>query len=101
MAYSLVIPTHFQLLVNDGFLLDQGVHTLEAVQKFYEEILEIPERAEFVETELIEFCQMKNHKFQPIVTLMLKNEKGDEEYYHAVTPEDSFLHETQLMVNFI
>ena len=38
----------FEILVNDGFLHDQGVLTLEAVQKFYEEILEQPEEATLV-----------------------------------------------------
>ena len=75
----------FEILVNDGFLHDQGVLTLEAVQKFYEEIFEYPEEATLIEADLLEFCHSEKSQFRPVVTLMLKDLVENEKYYHAVT----------------
>ena len=75
----------FQILVNDGFLHDQGVLTLEAVQLFYELILEEPERAVLIEEKLVDFCRSKKYEIQPVVTLMVENKKENSKYYHAVS----------------
>ena len=64
--------------------------TLEAVQKFYQEILEEPRRAILVENELIEFCRSENQSHhRPVVTLVLKEKNTKEIYYHAVTLKES------------
>ena len=75
----------FEVLVNEGFLHDQGVLTLEAVQMFYELILEEPERAIMIEEKLVDFCQSNSDENQPVVILMVKSLNESREYYHAVT----------------
>ena len=77
--------------MNDGFLHGQGVLTLEAVQMFYELILEEPERAVLIEEKLADFCQSKKDEIQPVVTLMVKNLKENCEYYHAVSLKNASL----------
>ena len=50
----------FEVLTNDGFLHDQGVLTLEAVQKFYQEILEEPQEVTLVKEKFIDRCRSMN-----------------------------------------
>ena len=95
----------FQVLTNDGFLHDQGVLTLEADQKFYEEISEQPEEATLVQEKFTDFCRsMRN--VRPVVTLKMKslNEKLDnsvnQEYYHAVTLERSVVGDGSVTMTF-
>ena len=68
---------------------DQGVLTLEAVQKFYEEILEEPQEATFEEERFIDLFRSMKQGVHPVVTLKLKKSKENEEYYHAVTLHNS------------
>ena len=91
----------FQTLVNGGFLHDQGILTLEAVQKFYEQILEKPKNATLIEEKLVDFCKSKKKEVQPVVTLMLKNLTENQDYYHAVLLQSSVLGENLLTVTFV
>ena len=84
--------------MNDGFLRDQGILTLEAVQKFYDLILEEPSRAIMKEEKLKDFCQSKKDGIQPVVTLMMKNSEENDEYYHAVTLKNPLLDQNMLTV---
>ena len=88
----------FQVLTNDGFLHDQGVLTLEAVQKFYEEILKKPKEATLKEERFIDLCRSMKQRVHPVVTLKLKKSKENEEYYHAVTLHNSVVERSMLKI---
>ena len=91
----------FQTLVNDGFLHDQGILTLEAVKMFYDEILAKPTMAILVEEKLMDFCKSKKKQVNPVVTLMLKDLTQNQEYYHAVLLKSSVLGDNLLTVTFV
>ena len=79
----------FEILMNDGFLHDQGVLTLEAVQKFYQEILEEPKEATMAKEKFIDLCRSMESGVHPVVALKLQTLNESQEYYHAVTLRDS------------
>ena len=91
----------FQVLVNDGFLHDQGILTLEAVQKFYDQILERPRGAWLKEEKFLDFCLSDNDEVQPVVTLSLKNSDEEQNNYHAVTLKHAVFKDPILKTTFI
>ena len=92
----------FNVLVNEGFLHDQqGVHTLEVVQKFHEIIKEKsekarkpkknktkekPRKATVVVANLETYCPGGVFTFdnQAVITLVYEDSNTKEKYYHAV-----------------
>ena len=91
-------------MTNEGFLRDQqGVQTLEVVQKFYEIIKEEPEKATLKISTLLDFCgQSGDHvvETKPVLTLtrtengitsghavVLKSYYRSEEYLDLMTTD--------------
>ena len=75
------------ILVNEGFLRDQqGVQSLEVVQKFYQIIKEPMRKATMEVKDLNSFCPPGKFTFdnQAVILLVYKDTKTKEEYYHAV-----------------
>ena len=63
--------------------------TLEAVQNFYQVIMEEPQEATMVEERFIDLCRSMKNGVVPVVTLMLNNKDENQDYYHAVTLRSS------------
>ena len=77
----------FNILVNEGFLREeQGVYTLEAVQKFFEIINEKPRKATMEIKDLETFCPpgVFTLKYQAVITLVYENSHTKQKNYHAV-----------------
>ena len=77
----------FKVLQYKGFLHDEGINTLEAVQKFYEAISENTRKSGYVEKDLLDFCppgQSSVGGYQPVVNIMFYNSKTGSEAFHAV-----------------
>ena len=77
----------FNILVNGGFLRDQqGVQTLEVVQRFYEIINQPMPKANMHMKDLNLFCPpgKLTLDYQAVVTLVYENSQTNEKYYHAV-----------------
>ena len=77
------------VLVHEGFLRDQqGVQSLEVVQKVYEIIKKKPRRATQVVKDLESLCGGISGKFtldyQAVITLVYEDSQTNEKYYHAV-----------------
>ena len=69
------------VLANEGFLRDQGILTLEPVQKFYEIIEEKPAHASMRETELLDLCNQPGYNqpdYFPLIYLVRIGSKTDE-----------------------
>ena len=84
-------------MTNEGFLRDQqGVQTLEVVQKFYEIIGQKLERATLKISNLLDFCNQIGDvvKVQPKPVLTLK--KTTETCFHAVVLKSYFRSEEYL-----
>ena len=67
----------FNVLVNKGFLHNEGINTLEAIQKFYVAISATPRKPGYVEKDLLDFCplgQSSNLGYQPVVILAKNGE---------------------------
>ena len=76
----------FNVLVNEGFLRDQqGVHTLEVVQKFHEIVKEVPREAKVEEENLETVCPPGVCTFhdQAVITLVYEDSNTNQKYYHA------------------
>ena len=82
------IHNTFNVLVNQGFLRDQqGVHTLEVVQKFYEITKLKPRKVTKVKIDILDLCP-RGHYVQPnqaVITCVQIDSKTKKAYYHAVT----------------
>ena len=77
----------FNVLVNEGFLRDQqGVHTLEVVQQFYQIIKKTPTEATMMEDNLETLCPSGVFTFdnQAVITLVYDDSNTNQKYYHAV-----------------
>ena len=77
----------FNILINEGFLRDQqGVQTLEVVQKFYEIINESMRKATVVVKDLNTFCPSGKWTldYQAVVILVYEDSQSNEKGYHAV-----------------
>ena len=80
------IENAFNVLVNEGFLRDQqGVHTLEVVQKFYEIIKEPIGRATMMKKDLTNYREhsgtLERHA---VITLVKEDSNTGEKELHAV-----------------
>ena len=67
----------FNILQHKGFLHDEGINTLEAIQTFYDLIKEKPRKSGYVEKKLIDFCppgHNPNREYQPVVLLVKQNQ---------------------------
>ena len=64
----------------------QGVQSLEAVQKFHEIIKEKPRKARVVVANLETYCPSGVLTFdnQAVITLVYEDSNTNEKYYHAV-----------------
>ena len=81
------VHNSFNILVNEGFLRDQqGAHSLEVVQKFYEIIKEKPSRAIKEAQDLRTLCPpgVFTLKYQAVIMLLYEDSQTMEKYYHAV-----------------
>ena len=81
------VENAFNILVNEGFLRDeQGVHTLEAVQKIHEIIQEPMREATMEWRDLNSYCPAGKFTlfYQAVITLVYQVSQSDEIYYHAV-----------------
>ena len=69
----------FNVLKNNGFLHDEGLNSLEAVQIFYSLINEQPKKPNYLLVHLLDFCQRgydSTRYYRPVV-LLVKNNKLD------------------------
>ena len=105
-----IIVNAFNILSNRGFLRDQGILTLEAVQEFYKLIRTKPKNAKMVEENVLNYCKRPNRsvtseatnldidvisQHRPVMTLMKNYKIVDEATgkeildpsYHAVALE--------------
>ena len=77
----------FNVLVNGGFLRDQGILSLETVQEFYEIIEENPKTASMRKTHLLTFCNRPGYHeldYQPVITLVKISSRTGRVDGHAV-----------------
>ena len=80
-----ILENAFNVLAYEGFLRDQGILTLESVQKFYEAIEKEPEIATLKTPNLLDVCsELGSHEllYQPVITVT-KTENGQHSF-HAV-----------------
>ena len=81
------IHNTFNVLVNEGFLRDQqGVQSLEVVQKFYEITKLTPRNAKKVEKDILDLCPTGScvHSNQAVITCVEIDSTTKAPYYHAV-----------------
>ena len=81
------IHNTFNVLVNEGFLRDQqGVQTLEVVQKFYKITKLKPRKATKIEIDILDLCPKGAHVLpsQAVITCVQIDSSTNEAYYHAV-----------------
>ena len=81
------VQNAFNVLVNEGFLRDQqGVQTLEVVQKFFEIIQKPMSKATMVKLDLNTFFPVGKFTLdhQAVMTLVREDSKTSIKYYHAV-----------------
>ena len=85
-------------MTNEGFLRDQqGVQTLEVVQKFYEIIKEEPEKATLKVSTLLDFCgQSGDHEVEPKPVLTLTRTENGITSGHAVVLKSYYRSEKYL-----
>ena len=77
----------FNVLVNQGFLRDQGILSLETVQEFYKIIQEEPKYASMRKTHLLTFCYETGFHvldYQPVITLIRISSRTGRVDGHAV-----------------
>ena len=77
----------FNVLANEGFLRDQGILSLESVQKFYQIIKEEPSNASMMIKNLLSFCNQLGYNelgHQPVITLVKRNSTTGDTQGHAV-----------------
>ena len=82
-----IIRNAFNVLANKGFLRDQGILSLESVQKFYKIIEEEPKSATLRVANVLDFCNQFGHHeldYQPVITLTRKNFLTGHVQGHAV-----------------
>ena len=75
------------ILVNESFLRDQqGVQSLEVVQKFYQIIKEPMRKETMVKKDLNSFCPAGKFKLdnQAVIILVYEDSETNDDYYHAV-----------------
>ena len=99
-----MIRNAFNVLGNGSFLRDQGVLSLESVQKFYELIGEEPKEASLRVVKVLDFCnQLGYHKldYQPVITLTNTNSTNGQTQGHAVVLRDYHRHEESLVMTTI
>ena len=94
------VANAFNILTNEGFLRDQqGVQTLEVVQKFYEITGQKLERATLKISNLLDFCNRIGDDVEvqpkPVLTLKKTTENG-ETCFHAVVLKSYFRSEEYL-----
>ena len=81
------IHNTFNVLTNEGFLRDQqGIETLEVVQKFYEITKLEPRKAKKVEIDILALCPKGRYilPIQAVITCVQIYSSTNEAYYHAV-----------------
>ena len=72
MKQAHCVHSAFNMLEYKGFLNDEGINTLEAIQMFYGAIGEQPRKSGYVEKDLIDFCppgQSSGTEYRPIVQI--------------------------------
>ena len=77
----------FNVLVNQGFLRDQGILSLETVQELYKIIQEEPKPATVRVTHLLTFCYQTGYHeldYQPVITLIRISSRTGRVDGHAV-----------------
>ena len=77
----------FNILVNEGFLRNQqGVQTIEVVQKFYQVINEPMRKATMVKKDLNSLCPDGKFtlNYQAVIILVFEDSQANETLYHAV-----------------
>ena len=77
----------FNVLANQGFLRDQqGIQTLEVVQRFYEITKLKPIKAKKVELDILDVCPTGHcvHSNQAVITCVKIDSSANVPYYHAV-----------------
>ena len=80
-----VVENAFNVLVNEGFLREQqGVHTLEVVQKFHEIINEPIGRATMAKKDLMDFCGRHFLPYYGVITLVKIDSTTNDKNFHAV-----------------
>ena len=91
-------------MANGGFLRDQGILNLEAVQEFYRIIGEEPRNATMSVQNLLDFCDqpgLHEPDFQPVITLTKTSSKTGEVQGHAVVLNDYTRYEDALYVKAV
>ena len=72
----------------EGFLRDeQGVHSLEVVQKFHEIINEPTRKATMMKKDLNSFCGWSGKvtlDYHAVINLVYEDSQSNDKYYHAV-----------------
>ena len=103
-----MVENAFNVLLNEGFLRNQqGVQSLEVVQKFYEVIQEPIRRATLVKKDLMDFCvkyELPNEDFEAnlkctflyhaVITLIVEDSDTNEKFFHAVRVSKHFISNT-------
>ena len=73
------------ILSNKGFLREEGIYTLEAVQIFDEENWQTPGKPTLKNQDVLDFCPMGNSvpEFKAVITLVKKSSENLELSYHV------------------
>lgn len=80
-----ILENAFNVLLNDGFLRNQGILSLESVQEFYKTIEQEPKRATLKITTLLDVChQIGDHEAEPQPVITLEKTVNGETSGHAV-----------------
>ena len=72
MKQAHCVHSAFNVLEYKGFLNDEGINTLEAIQMFYDAIGGKPRKSGYVEKDLIDFCppgQSSGKEYHPVVII--------------------------------
>ena len=72
--------------MNKGFLGDEGINRLGAVQEFYEKIEKDPSHPTLKTEDMLDFCPdgMNDPAYKAVITLVKRNSVTKEVSYHAV-----------------
>ena len=94
----------FNILVNGGFLRDQGILSIESVQTFYKFLGQEPEEASLRVANVLDFCnQLGFHEldYHPVVTLSNTSSTNGQTQGHAVVLSFYHRHEDSLVMTTI
>ena len=84
----------FNVLVNEGFFRDQqGIQSLEVVQKFHQISKLQPIKAKMVEKDLIDYSYCGQHclLYHAVITLVKEDSRTKTKTCHAVRVSKSFI----------